>query len=84
VKTGGGNEAVVQQTIERLEGMSASQSDSIHTILEVHANLDLGEDDIALPYIVTIDYDMQQVLAIRRNWKEDDTLKRKRTYFYSL
>jgi hypothetical protein len=61
--------------------MSASQSDSIHTILEVHANLDLGEDDIALPYIVTIDYDMQQVLAIRRNWKEDDTLKRKRTYF---
>jgi hypothetical protein len=78
---GGGNEAVVQQTIERLEGMSASQSDSIHTILEVHANLDLGEDDIALPYIVTIDYDMQQVLAIRRNWKEDDTLKRKRTYF---
>ena len=78
---GGGNEDVVQQTIERLEGMSASQSDSIHTILEVHANLDLGEDDIALPYIVTIDYDMQQVLAIRRNWKEDDTLKRKRTYF---
>jgi hypothetical protein len=78
---GGGNENVVQQTIERLEGMSASQSDSIHTILEVHANLDLGEDDIALPYIVTIDYDMQQVLAIRRNWKEDDTLKRKRTYF---
>ena len=78
---GDGNEDVVQQTIERLEGMSASQSDQIHTILEVHANLDLGEDDIALPYIVTIDYDMQQVLAIRRNWKEDDTLKRKRTYF---
>lgn len=79
----GKNQDTVQQTIERLEGMSPSQSDNIHTILEVHADLDLGEDNdgLALPYIVTIDYDSTQVLSIRRNWKEEDTLKRKRTYF---
>jgi hypothetical protein len=73
----------VEQTIQRLEGMTASASDKIHTVLEVHTNLDLGEDDsgLALPYIITIDYESQQVLAIRRNWKEDDQLKRKRTYF---
>jgi len=79
----GENEDQIEQTVQRLEGMTASASDKIQTILEVHANLELGEDDngLALPYIVTIDYDSEQVLAIRRNWKEDDTLKRKRTYF---
>tara|TARA_E500000318_G_scaffold14969_1_gene15398 strand:+ start:6354 stop:8666 length:2313 start_codon:yes stop_codon:yes gene_type:complete len=73
----------VQQTLQRLEGMTPSMADKMHTLLEVHANLDLGEDEngMALPYIVTIDYDSTAVLSIRRNWKEDDTLKRKRTYF---
>tara|TARA_R100001079_G_scaffold29784_1_gene15060 strand:+ start:1461 stop:3770 length:2310 start_codon:yes stop_codon:yes gene_type:complete len=74
---------VVQQTMEKLEGMTASMADKIHTILEIHADIDLGEDDsgLALPYIVTVDYESNQVLAIRRNWKEDDQLKKKRTYF---
>jgi hypothetical protein len=51
----------VEQTIQRLEGMTASASDKIHTVLEVHTNLDLGEDDsgLALPYIITIDYESQ-------------------------
>jgi len=73
----------VEQTMERLQGMTPSMSDKIHTILEIHANLDLGEDEngLALPYIVTVDQDSTVVLAIRRNWKEDDPLKRKRTYF---
>jgi hypothetical protein len=63
--------------------MTPSMADKTHTLLEVHADLDLGEDSdgLALPYIVTIDYDTTQVLSIRRNWKEDDTLKRKITYF---
>jgi len=74
---------VVQQTMAKLEGMTSSMADKIHTILEIHADLDLGEDDsgLALPYIVTVDYESGQTLAIRRNWKEDDPLKRKRTYF---
>ena len=73
----------VEQTMERLQGMTPSMSDKIHTILEIHANLDIGEDEngLALPYIVTVDQDSTVVLAIRRNWKEDDPLKRKRTYF---
>ncbi len=36
---------VVEQTLERLEGMTPSMADKIHTILEIHANLDLGEDE---------------------------------------
>ena len=74
---------MVQQTMQKLEGMTPSMADKIHTVLEIHADLDLGEDEsgLALPYIVTVDYESNQVLAIRRNWKEDDPLKRKRTYF---
>ncbi len=74
---------MVDQTLQRLEGMTPSMADKIHTVLEVHTNLDLGEDknELALPYIVTIDLDSQRVLSIRRNWKEEDSLRRKRTYF---
>ena len=82
--TPGANDGdMVEQTLQRLEGMSPSMADKIHTVLEVHTNLDIGEDkyEVALPYIVTIDLDSQKVLAIRRNWKEDDSLRRKRTYF---
>jgi len=79
----GKDQGTVEQTMQRLEGMTPSSADKTHTLLEVHADLDIGEDEdgLALPYIVTIDYDSTQVLSIRRNWKEDDTLKRKRTYF---
>tara|TARA_R100000773_G_scaffold44621_1_gene46587 strand:- start:2382 stop:4691 length:2310 start_codon:yes stop_codon:yes gene_type:complete len=74
---------VVEQTLQKLEGMTPSMADKIHTILEIHADIDLGEDEsgLALPYIVTVDYESGQTLAIRRNWKEDDPLKKKRTYF---
>ena len=74
---------MVEQTLQRLEGMTPSMADKIHTVLEIHCNLDLGEDnnELELPYIVTVDYDSQRVLSIRRNWKEEDSLRRKRTYF---
>ena len=51
----------------------------------MHVDLNIegidSEDGIKVPYIVTIDYESQKVLSIRRNWKEEDSLKRKRTYF---
>ena len=36
---------------------------------------------LKLPYIVTIDEASQQVLAIRRNYAEQDPLKQKINYF---
>ena len=54
-------------------------------ILEIHVNLDLengdSEDNIALPYIVTIEKGTGLILAIRRNWNPDDKLKSKRQHF---
>ena len=75
----------VASTIHRLEGVSDTLGENIHTVLEIHCDYNIeNEDDenaIALPYIITIDSASQQVLAIRRNWKEDDKLQKKRTYY---
>jgi len=72
------------------QGLSATQ-DNRYRILEMHVDLDLpGFEDkdkkgkptgIALPYVVTIEKATGTVLAIRRNWYEDDDLKTKRQHF---
>lgn len=72
------------------QGMSATQDDR-YRILEMHVNLNLvghehknkkGEaTGIALPYVVTIEKSSRTVLAIRRNWYEDDKLNLKRQHF---
>jgi len=71
-------------------GMSATQDDRFR-ILEMHVNLDLvgfehtdkkgRETGIALPYVVTIEKTSRTILAIRRNWYEDDVLHTKRQHF---
>jgi hypothetical protein len=71
-------------------GMSATQDDRFR-ILEMHVNLDLKgfehtdkkgrETGIALPYVVTLEKGTRTVLAIRRNWYEDDVLHTKRQHF---
>jgi hypothetical protein len=60
-------------------------------LLECHVDLDLegyeDEDEdgettgIMLPYVVTLIKGTNDVLSIRRNWKEDDDLKLKRQHF---
>jgi len=71
-------------------GMSAIQDDR-YRVLEMHVMLDLpgfehtdkkGEPTgIALPYVVTIEKGTTTILAIRRNWYEDDPLHTKRQHF---
>jgi hypothetical protein len=59
--------------------------DDRYQILEICVDYDMpgyeDEDGIALPYVVTIDRSTQKVLAIYRNWNEDDELKRKNQHF---
>jgi len=72
------------------QGFSASMDDRFQ-LLEMHVNIDLpgypdvdddnNETGIALPYVVTIEKGTGTVLAIRRNWREDDKLKTKRQHF---
>ena len=68
------------------EGGYTLQDDDRYTLLEVHANLciegvDDEENDLAKPYVVTIDKGTGKVLAVRRNWDEEDPLMLKRNHF---
>lgn len=66
-------------------------TDDRFELYESHVDLDLpgyeDKDDngeqtgIALPYVVTVLRDTNTVLAIRRNWEENDALRLKRQHF---
>ena len=82
----------VKEEIDKLSGMEPSYDDGeVSLLYEVHCNLELeGFEDtdeegeltgIKLPYIVTIDANSNEVLSVRRNYKEDDELKNKIEYF---
>lgn len=79
----------IQEKKDRETGFSATYDDRFE-LYEVHVDLDLpgfeDEDDgeptgIALPYVVTIVRGTNEILSVRRNWKEDDDLKLKRHHF---
>ena len=81
----------ITDEINLIDGFEPSQIDYDCTLLECHVDLDLeGYEDIdndgeftgiKIPYVVTISKDNGQVLAIRRNYLEDDEKKRKIQYF---
>ena len=81
----------VDSELDRIDGVSPTQIDYDCTILECHVDLDIEgyedvDDDgeptgIKVPYVVTISQDNGQILSIRRNYREDDELKRKIAYF---
>jgi hypothetical protein len=91
--TGSSSDTVdpIREKVNKLEGISRSYTDEVHTVLEMHVDLDLegfedlGDDDeptgIKLPYVVTIDKDSSEILSIQRNWKEDDARRSKIQYF---
>ena len=77
----------IQEKYDEIEGeVAVLEEDDRHTLLEMHVDLLMPEpfedkDGIARPYIVTIDKSSETILAIRRNWYEDDSKKRKRQHF---
>ena len=77
----------IQEKYDELDGESAViEDDDRHTLLEIHADLELPEpfedkDGIARPYVVTIDKSSKEILSIRRNYYEDDEKKKKIQYF---
>ena len=80
----------IQKAKDKETGFS-DLNDERFTLYECHVDLDLeGYEDldedgdptgILLPYVVTMIKGTNDVLSIRRNWKEDDDLKLKRQHF---
>lgn len=77
----------IQEKYDELDGEEAViEDDDRHTILEMHVDMNMPEefedpDGIARPYVVTVDKSSSTILAIRRNWYEEDEKKRKRMHF---
>ena len=83
-----GEPAMIHSDVEKKKAQEQGYSltdDDRYQILEVHIDYDLpgyeDEDGIALPYVITIDRGTNKVLAIRRNWDEDDEKQAKRQHF---
>lgn len=80
----------IRKRKDEYAGMDAAKDDR-YTVLEYHVDLDIeGYEDIdkfgeftgiAVPYVVHLEKGSGKVLAIYRNWREDDELKQKRIHF---
>ena len=80
----------IQEKKDKETGFTATYDDRFE-LYEAHVDLDLpgfedkdenGEETgIALPYVVTMVRGTNQILSIRRNWKEEDPLRLKRQHF---
>ena len=79
----------VQNKVNELQGVKKNESDYLHTILEMHVDLNLDDfekfDDkakkIKIPYIVTIDEGSSEILSIYRNYKPNDITYQRIEYF---
>ena len=69
------------------EGGFSITDDSRFAVYEIHADLIIDgideedDDEIAKPYVVTIERGTGEILAIRRNWDPEDELMLKRQHF---
>jgi len=70
------------------EGGYSITDDDRYALYEIHVDMviegaedDDDEDDIARPYVVTIERGSGTILAIRRNWDPEDPLMLKRQHF---
>ena len=85
----GGNR--IQSAINQVVGVSEGGEPEEIFLLEFCVDLNLfgfedmdeeeNETGIKLPYVVTIVEDSGKVVGVRRNWLEEDELKKRREYF---
>ena len=76
----------IKQAKAEEDGYSITRNDEgKRAVLEMHVELVIesmpeGEDDIAKPYILTIDKSSNEVLGLRRNWREGDITYKKQQH----
>ena len=76
------NVSAFTEKMDNILGLSPSyENDPQYVLLEQHCYLNLEDDEESLPYIVTVEEKTQQILSIRRNYKQDDPTKEKQNHF---
>jgi hypothetical protein len=72
----------IEKAKAQKEGIEQTK-DERYQICEVHIEYDLPgyEEELPLPYVITVDKGTNKVLAIRRNYREDDPRKLARQHF---
>lgn len=81
----------VSAEVEGVDPYGDTDHDEVINLLEMHVYENFEDDDdddddeniVALPYVVTVDYDSEKVVSVRRNWREDDERKIRRDWFVS-
>lgn len=72
----------IQEKYDELSGEEPGYTDdSRFILLEQHVMLKLEDDELARPYVATVDKSSGELLALRRNWRENDPAKRRRMHF---
>lgn len=75
----------VAEKIKKIDGIIVqTENDAGPRVLyEVHIDYDLPgyEEDISLPYIITVDSETRKIYSIYRNWSENDETRTKRIWF---
>jgi len=80
--------------IEGIDPYGQDSTDKVMTLLEMHVyesfdGVDGYEEsneesnEVALPYVITIDYDTEKVVSVRRNWDADDQKQKRLDWFVS-
>ena len=97
IKFVGSEDDPVENIGSEIEGLSTYEDTEYNeqvTLIEMHvyetfdgvdgySDTEENNDIVAFPYVVTIDYDSQKIVSIRRNYEEDDDKKLKQDYFVS-
>ena len=74
-------QSALTEKMDTVLGLSpSSDNDMQYVLLEQHCYLDI-EEDVACPYIVTVEEKTKTVLSIRRNWNPEDPTKQKKMFF---
>ena len=81
----------MESEAQKQKGFDVAESayDAVYEIYEQHRGLALGkeyepfseDDDIELPYVVTVEKNSNKVLSIYRNWRQNDPERKKIIWF---
>jgi hypothetical protein len=81
--TGQDPEDEIQEMIDKADDRTdvTHPEDLRHRFYETHCHYDLGLGEGSKPYRIVVEQDSQEIVEIKRNWRESDPKARRREWF---